>query len=41
MAITIDLSLLKGVVVAGDTKEVGDIRDKDGEMDGDTIITHR
>ena len=28
LAITIDLSLLKAVVVAGYTKEVGDIRDK-------------
>ena len=38
MAIKIDLSLLKVVVVAGDTKEVGDIRYKDEEMDAYTIM---
>ena len=38
MAITIDLSLLRAVVVDGDTKEVGDIRDKDKEMDADTTM---
>ena len=37
-ALTIYLSLLKAVVVAGDTKEVGDIRDKDKEMDADTTM---
>ena len=37
-AITIDLSLLKAAVVAGDTKEVRDIRDKDEEMDADNTM---
>ena len=38
MAITIDLSLLKAAVVAGNTKEVRDIRDKDEEMDADNTM---
>ena len=36
MALTIDLSLIKAVVVAGDTKEVGDIKDK--EVYADTTM---
>ena len=38
MAITIYLSLLKAVVMEGDTKEVGDIRYKDEHMDVDTTM---
>ena len=38
MEITIDLSLLKAVVVAGDTREVGDMKNKDGEVDADTTM---
>ena len=38
MATTIDLSLLKAVVVVGGTKEVGDIKDKDKEVDADTTM---
>ena len=38
MEITINLSLLKAVLVAGDTKEVRDIRDKYKDMDMDTTM---
>ena len=38
MALTIDLSLIKAVVVVGDTKEVGDTKDKDKEVDADTTM---
>ena len=38
MAITINPSLLKAVVVVGDTKEIGDIKDKDEEVDMDTTM---
>ena len=38
MTITIDLSLLKAVVVAGDTKEIGYIRDKEEDMETDTTM---
>ena len=38
MAITINLSLLKAAVVAGDIKEVGDIRDKDEDMEADITM---
>ena len=38
MAITINLILLKEVVVVGDTKEVGNIKDKDEEVDADTTM---
>ena len=37
-AITINLSLLKEVVVSGDTKEVRYIKDKDEEMDSDITM---
>ena len=38
MALTINLSLLKLVVVARDTKEVGNIKDKNEEVDTDTTM---
>ena len=38
MEMTFDLSLIKAVVVVGDTKEVGDIKDKDEDMDAYTTM---
>ena len=38
MAITINLSLFKVMVVFGDNKEVGDIKEKEEEVDADTTM---
>ena len=38
MAITINLRLIKAMVVVGDTKQVGYIKDKDKEVDADTTM---